>query len=145
MPIVVLGAVTALVLTLDLAVKRAVTRALGSRVVRLGRIGELRVIESRMWITHGSSPRAAWVIWLAWATAAIGVTVACAARPQLVWCSGLLFGGSLSHAIETQRTGRVRDYICLRVWPAFDAADVALAIGGCGIALELLAWIRASV
>jgi signal peptidase II len=142
---IILAAVTALVVTLDWIAKQAVTRGLGSRVIRLGSIGELRVIESRMWIARGSSLHPGWVIWLAWAVAAIGVTVACVARPQLVWCSGLLLGGSLSHGIETQRTGRVRDYVCLRFWPAFDAADVAIAIGACGVALELLAWIHAGI
>jgi signal peptidase II len=145
MSMIVLGAMTAVVLALDWTTKQAVIHGLGSRVIRLGPFGELRVIESRVWIARGSRVRTARAMWLAWTAAAIIVTVGCAFRPQLVWCSSLLLGGSLSHAIDTQRTGRVRDYVCLRFWPAFDAADVAIAIGGWAIVLELLDWVRAGV
>jgi lipoprotein signal peptidase len=43
-----------------------------------------------------------------------------------------MLGGSLSHAWETTVHGSVSDYVCLRFWPAFDLADVALTIGALG-------------
>jgi lipoprotein signal peptidase len=49
-----------------------------------------------------------------------------------------VLGASLSHAVETSVRGNVTDYICLRVWPAFNLADLALAAGALGLIGELL-------
>ena len=46
---------------------------------------------------------------------------------------GLLLGGSLSNAVESSMRGSITDYICLRFWPAFNLADLALAAGAIGI------------
>jgi lipoprotein signal peptidase len=51
---------------------------------------------------------------------------------------GLLLGGSLSNAIESSMRGRITDYICLRFWPAFNLADLALTAGAVGMIGELL-------
>jgi lipoprotein signal peptidase len=50
---------------------------------------------------------------------------------------GLLLGGSLSNALEGS-LGSVTDYVCVRFWPAFNLADVALTVGAMGIATQLL-------
>ena len=55
---------------------------------------------------------------------------------------GLLLGGSLSNALESSLRGTVSDYVCLRFWPAFNLADLALAAGAIGILAELLMAVR---
>jgi lipoprotein signal peptidase len=51
---------------------------------------------------------------------------------------GLLLGGSLSNAMEGSLRGSVTDYVCLRFWPAFNLADVALTAGAVGLGVALL-------
>jgi lipoprotein signal peptidase len=58
---------------------------------------------------------------------------------------GLLLGGSLSHAVESSLRGSITDYICLRFWPAFNLADLALTAGALGIIAELVIVTRAMV
>jgi signal peptidase II len=136
---------TGAVVALDHAVKFVVVRSVGGRSIRLSPFGELRIVPAQVWLMRGpSSPRVA-TIWIVWLWSAICLTVASAAFPPIESAVGLLLGGSLSHAIETSRYGKVSDYICIRLWPSFDLADIALAIGAGGIAVGLLAWIRTSV
>jgi lipoprotein signal peptidase len=59
--------------------------------------------------------------------------------PGAGWPLGLLLGGALSHALETSLRGWICDYLCPRHWPPFDLADVAITLGGVGLALALLA------
>jgi lipoprotein signal peptidase len=49
-------------------------------------------------------------------------------------------GGSFSHAFESTVRGAVSDYICLRFWPAFNLADVAIVAGGIGVIVTLAAY-----
>jgi signal peptidase II len=58
--------------------------------------------------------------------------------PALGGPFGLMLGGALSHALETSVRGSVCDYVCLRFWPAFDLADVALAVGALGLGVQLI-------
>jgi lipoprotein signal peptidase len=58
---------------------------------------------------------------------------------------GLLLGGSLSHAVESSLRGSIADYVCFRFWPAFNLADLALAVGAIGTIGELVALLRAMV
>jgi lipoprotein signal peptidase len=58
---------------------------------------------------------------------------------------GLLLGGSLSHAVETSLRDAVSDYVCLRFWPAFNLADLALAAGAIGALFNLLMVVRRTV
>ncbi len=122
----------------DHTVKRVVRRRVGERTLPLGVLGELRVVESQIWgrrALGGVSLPALWAVWVAAAGAAIGAAVM---LPATGWAFGLLLGGSLSHALETSVRGSVCDYVCLRFWPAFDLADVALTIGVIALAFDLV-------
>src|SRR6266545_972709 len=107
----------ALILTLlavpliDLAVKALLGRVLGSRAAAL---------------------------WTLWALSAGTLVVVSAWIPSSRPFVGLLLGGSLSNALESSLRGRVSDYVCLRFWPAFNLADVALTAGVIGVVAELL-------
>jgi lipoprotein signal peptidase len=76
-------------------------------------------------------------LWL-WMVSAGALAVASAWLPSSRVFVGLLLGGSLSNALEGSLRGSVTDYVCLRCWPAFNLADVALTVGAMGIAMELL-------
>ena len=123
---------------LDHALKGWVRRRLASDRISLGVIGDLRLVEGPIWITRTgvtTSLVGLWTIWLAGA----GVSVAaCAVVPEASWALGLLVGGALSHALETTRRGIVSDFVCLRFWPAFNLADVALAAGALRLAFTMI-------
>jgi signal peptidase II len=63
---------------------------------------------------------------MCWLVVAGVLTVVSMRFPWAGWSVGLILGGARSHAVETTRYGHVCDYICLRIWPAFNLADVAL-------------------
>jgi hypothetical protein len=65
-------------------------------------------------------------------------TAVCTIFPAIGWSFGLLLGAALSHALETSLRGSICDYVCLRFWPAFNLADVALTVGALGLAFELV-------
>jgi lipoprotein signal peptidase len=123
------------VVALDWIAKLIVIRGLGERSFPLGRFGELRIVSTRMWLMRGGRAPGAPTVWVVWLSSAISLAIGSAAFPRIGSLAGLLIGASLAHAIETSRYGKVSDYICLRFWPAFDLADVALAIGAAGIVL----------
>jgi signal peptidase II len=128
-----------LVPVLDHAVKLAVRHALAAGAVSLGSLGEVRIGLADLWIRRASprvTPRAMWIVWI---IAAAAVVVLDARLSWSGWFSGLLLGGSLSHALEISMRGAVCDYIRLRFWPAFDLADVAVAVGAGGLLAELVA------
>ena len=52
---------------------------------------------------------------------------------------GMLLGGSSSHALESAVRGSISDYICLRFWPAFNLADVAITVGAIGVIVTMAA------
>jgi signal peptidase II len=116
----------------DQAIKALLRQRLGDRVVSLGPLGSLRVIDAPIWWARGGLRPTPVMLWIAWLAGA-GALVALATRlPGSEWCAALLLGGSLSHMIETSRRGRVCDYLCLRFWPAFNLADAAISIGTVG-------------
>jgi signal peptidase II len=122
----------------DLASKSLLRRVLGSRAAVLGPLGSLQLVPARIWLAHlpgRSNPAALWTLW---ALAAGALALASAGIPSSRPFVGLLLGGSLSNALESSLRGRVTDYICLRFWPAFNLADVALAAGAIGVLAELL-------
>lgn len=52
---------------------------------------------------------------------------------------GLILGGAAGNLIDRILEGEVTDYVDLRVWPIFNAADVAIVLG---VGLLLLAALR---
>jgi signal peptidase II len=107
--------------------------------VGLGPFGSLHLAEGRLWVHRvgGRGPKALWL----WAVAASALVVASVWMPSAGVFVGLLLGGSLSNALEGSLRGSVTDYVCLRLWPAFNVADVALTAGAIGIAIELFTTI----
>jgi lipoprotein signal peptidase len=79
------------------------------------------------------------LVWITWLAAAGLLVLLSTWLPAAVPWIGVLLGGSLSHAIETSRRGVVCDYICLRFWPAFNLADVAITAGVLGTILTMAA------
>ncbi len=126
-----------LVPLIDQGVKSALRRRLGANAVSLGPLGHLRVVTAGLWLARVArrpSPAATWTLWT---IAAAALVVASAWLPSSRLFVGLLLGGSLSNALESSIRGRVTDYVCLRFWPAFNLADVALTTGGIGVAATL--------
>lgn len=133
--------VTALILVLliDQALKLLVLHKLGSASISLGLLGRVRKIQTQMWLMRASSRLGLITIWSLWAGAAGVLGIACTLFPSSTWTwsYGLLLGGSLSHLLETATRGSVCDYVCLRFWPAFNFADVAITAGAIGFALSV--------
>jgi len=75
-----------------------------------------------------------------WLAASAALVALCFWRPAFAPFTGLLLGGSLSHAWEFARRGCVRDYICLRFLARVNFADVAITCGGIGMLLQLACW-----
>ena len=104
--------------------------------VPLGPLGSLRIVEGRLWL-HRLTDRSPIGMWL-WIVSAGALVAGSAWLPASRLFVGLLLGGSLSNGLEGAVRGSVTDYVCLRFWPAFNLADVALTVGAIGIAIELL-------
>ena len=121
----------------DQAIKLVLRRRLGPGSVPLGPLGDLRMVKTRIWLARrGGRPNPA-VIWTLWLLAAGAVALLSAWAPSCGWFAGLLLGGSLSHGLESLVRGSVSDYVCLRFWPAFNLADVAITVGAIGVVLEM--------
>jgi lipoprotein signal peptidase len=104
--------------------------------VSLGLFGAVHLVETRIWwLRPQRSPGVAWV-WTVWSLAATLLATVAALTPVSPVFVGVLLGGSLSHAIETSVRGGVSDYICLRFWPAFNLADVAITVGALGVLVD---------
>jgi lipoprotein signal peptidase len=127
-----------LVLLLDQAIKELLERRLGMRAIPLGILGSVRLVKAPIWLARpGTRPRLM-VLTAVWLVSAAALVSFSCWRPAFAPFVGLLLGGSLSHAWEHARRGCVRDYICLRFWPAFNFADIAITCGGIGILLQLV-------
>jgi len=128
----------------DLLVKIMLRRALHARVVSLGPLGSLRIVAAPLWLarygwsTHGG------VVWALWAVAAGILMIAAASMPSLQTFAGLILGGALSNALESSWRGLVSDYICLKFWPAFNLADVAITIGAVGLIVKIMAAVQSA-
>jgi hypothetical protein len=121
----------------DQTLKIVLRRGLGSRAVRLGPLGSLRLVAARMWLTRlgGRSNPAMWTVWVLTAGTLVIVS---AWIPSSGLFIGLLMGGSLSNSLESSLRGSVSDYVCLGSWAAFNLADVALTAGAIGVVAQLL-------
>lgn len=128
-----------LVPVIDQTLKWFVRTRVAGRSLSLGVLGQVRVVESEIWtlrVFPGVSLR---VMWGMWAAAAVAAALTCSMVPGLGLPFGLLVGGALSHALETSLRGSICDFVCLRFWPAFNLADVALTVGAVGLSIELFA------
>jgi lipoprotein signal peptidase len=126
----------------DQGLKAILRRTLGLRSFSLGWFGSLRVKEAQIWwvrLVRNSNMAMIWLLWLFAAGAVATLTVLC---PSCGWFAGLLMGGSISHGLESSIRGCVSDYVCLRFWPAFNLADMAITVGFIGTALGVLITIR---
>jgi len=102
-------------------------------------------VAGRLWLRRLGGPSGGAVIWCLWSAAAVPLLIVSALLPSSAAFVGLLLGGSLSHAVEISLRGGISDYICLRFWPAFNLADLALVAGAIGITGQLLIVIPAIV
>ncbi len=122
----------------DQALKLLVRRRLGTGSVALGPLGCVRLVQSQVWLARTPYHPGSATLWMVWLLSAAVLVILIAAAPSCRLFAGLLLGGSFSHALETTRQGCVSDYVCLRFWPAFNAADVAITVGAGGLIWSLL-------
>jgi signal peptidase II len=133
----VLSATLLAVFLSDQAIKLLLRHRLGDRAIALGAFGNVRTVVGRLWLRRLWLRRLGpqWsgaAIWCVWLAAAIALVIGSLWVPSSGAFAGLLLGGSLSHAVESSLNGRITDYICLKFWPAFDLADVAMTAGAIG-------------
>lgn len=62
----------------------------------------------------------------------------CAYGPLIKWGLVLILGGALGNLYDRIALGFVVDFVDLRVWPVFNAADSFITVGGVMLALALL-------
>ena len=62
----------------------------------------------------------------------------CAYGPLVKWGLVLILGGALGNLYDRITLGFVVDFIDLRVWPVFNAADSFITVGGVMLATTLL-------
>jgi signal peptidase II len=139
----VLSMTLLVVLVSDQAIKLLLRRLLGADAFALGPFGSVRMVAGRLWLRRLSGQCNGVTIWCLWIAAAVPLVIGSALVPSSAIFAGLLLGGSLSHAAESSLRGSITDYICLRFWPAFNLADVALVVGAIGMIGELLIRTRA--
>jgi signal peptidase II len=137
--------VTFVVLVGDQAVKLLLHRRMRSAALQLGPFGGVRMVAGRLWLCRFGGKCSGVEIWWFWLAAAVPLVIISTLLPVSAAFVGLLLGGSLSHAVESSLRGSITDYICLRFWPAFNLADLALTAGAIGIITELLIVTRATV
>jgi lipoprotein signal peptidase len=131
-----------LVPLVDQASKHRLRSWLGPRAIPIGVLGSLRIVQTRTWTLRVWPQLSLQAMWLMWMIAASALAAAPSVVPISPWAIGLITGGALSHAIEMSARGSISDYVCLRFWPAFNFADVAITAGAMGMAYELIAAVR---
>ncbi len=131
------------VLLSDQALKLLLLRLMGCDALALGPFGTVRMVAGRLWLRRLGGQYSRVMIWCLWVGAAVPLVIVSTLAPSSSVFVGLLLGGSLSNAVESSMRGSITDYICLRFWPAFNLADLALAAGAIGIVWELLIVRRA--
>ena len=127
-----------LVPVLDQALKLLVLRGLAPASMPLGPLGKLQVVSSRIWLARPGFRPNLTAVWSLWFFAAGSLAVLGMSFPPCGWFAGALLGGSLSHALETSLRGCIIDYVCLRFWPAFNLADVAITVGALGVFVQMV-------
>jgi signal peptidase II len=134
-----------LVVLIDHAFKFLVLHRLGRESISLGPIGSVRGVQTQIWIARGPFAFKFAMLWTLWILAALALTLVAMLVPASGWFCALLLGGSLSHAVEFSLRGSICDYVCLRFWPAFNFADVAITAGALGMVTNLLRVVASAV
>jgi signal peptidase II len=119
----------------DLGLKRLVRERLACAPLSLGPLGCLRTVTGRLWLVRAERRLPVLAAWALWALLAAPLVVVSVWLPACRVPVCLLLAGSVSNLLEHAARGGITDYVCLRGWPAFNLADVALTAG----ALSLLA------
>ena len=130
--------IVAIVMLVDHGIKLVMRRHLGARTASLGMLGHLRIVSATTWLERVGAGRTGIVVPALWLASAAALVILTATVPAAVLPAGLLLGGSLSHLIERWLRGSVTDYVCLRFWPAFNAADVAITVGAFGFIAQIV-------
>lgn len=128
----------AVVLAADLGLKALLRRSVAEGAISLGAIGSIQVVDGRIWLHQMHGRPARLLLWSLWLLPAITLVIAGNVVALSPIHAGLLLGGSLSNAVEYSRRGAVSDYVRLRFWPAFNLADLAVAVGAAGILIDLV-------
>jgi lipoprotein signal peptidase len=118
-----------LVPVIDQALKAVILSRVGAGAWSLGLLGRISLVHDRPWLVRLNRRVTPQVLWVIWVVGAATCATVCMALPSLGWGFGLLVGGALSHVIEVSLRGSICDYVCLRFWPAFNLADVAITTG----------------
>jgi len=126
-----------LVPLLDQSIKSALRERRGEVLISLGYLGDVRTVHTSIWAARLAGVLAPRILWTTWLGSTAMLAIACVFLPHAGWSAGMLAGASLSHVVETSRRGFICDYVCLRHWPAFNLADVAIGIGAGGLILEI--------
>jgi signal peptidase II len=129
------------VLVGDLTLKSLLRRGMGTSAAPLGAVGKVQVVDGRLWLQQMRAPSSRLLLCSVWLAAALALLIIGHWIPFSPAFAGLLLGGSLSNAAEYARRGAVSDYICLRFWPAFNLADIAVAVGAIAMLIELIIWV----
>src|SRR5262245_19927927 len=110
----------------DQILKLLLRRVRGSDALALGPLGSVRVVAGKLRVLRLSGHSGGVMMWTIWVPAAVALVIVSTWHPSSGVFAGLLLGGSLSNALESSLRGTVSDYACLRFWPAFNLADLAL-------------------
>lgn len=139
---VVAGAITALVVAVDLGAKTWAQSALQGRVVALGPVDLRLAYNPGVAFSVGSSAPAGIVLAV---TALITMAVAVfawrtAATPDRgrLGALALVLGGAVANLVDRSRDGVVTDYLHSGWFPTFNLADTAIVLGASLLVLSLL-------
>src|SRR5690349_13745909 len=127
-----------LVVLIDQTIKLFLLHRLGRESISLGLLGKLTQVQTRIWMARFQLGLELAIIWALWIFGACALAIVNMQIPSSGWFCGLLLGGSVSHALETSVRGCICDYVCLRFWPAFNIADVAITMGAIGCAADMV-------
>ena len=117
----------------DLGLKRVVRQRLAGARLSLGPLGCLRTVTGRLWLARPERCIPALAAGALWAVLAVPLVAVAIWLPACRVPVCLLLAGSASNLLEHATRGAITDYVCLRWWPAFNLADVALTAGAIGL------------
>lgn len=131
-----------IVLVSDQALKLLLRQTMRFEAVPRGPRARLPMSGGRLWLQRVAGPLGAGLMWSLWVAAALALVIVITSIEVSPVFGGLILGGSLSNAVDVSLRGSVSDYVCLRFWPAFNLADVAIAGGAISILAEAFSVVR---